>query len=98
MHLAEYIEREQIPLEAMAVEVGCSLQTMRHFVYGTKLPSKDKAYRIQQLTQGEVQISDWFSRASPHGGRPPSLRTIYQIYRATNGRIGLEQFVGNRAA
>lgn len=60
MHLSEYFEKFYVNQSVFAKKLGISRTALNNYAKGT-IPRLDRAYKIQELTNGLVTISldDW---------------------------------------
>jgi hypothetical protein len=66
----------------MAELVGCPEPSLRRLRCGYSRPSLERAYRIEQVTRGEVGLADWQYPVRYPRGEAQKLRT-----KATAGRL-----------
>jgi transcriptional regulator with XRE-family HTH domain len=59
MRLQEYMDSRCLTETEMAELVGCPVPTLRRLRCGYSRPSLERAYRIEQVTRGEVGLADW---------------------------------------
>ena len=59
MRLQEYMETRYLNDAEMAELVGCPVATLRRLRCGYSRPSLERAFRIEQVTRGEVGLADW---------------------------------------
>lgn len=59
MRLSDYMAKRGLSDAAMAQRVGCSVATIFRLRLGHGRPSLERAYRIEQVTQGAVGLADW---------------------------------------
>jgi transcriptional regulator with XRE-family HTH domain len=59
MRLQEYMDSRYLNEAEMAELVGCSRETLRRLRCGYSRPSLERAFRIEQVTRGEVGLADW---------------------------------------
>lgn len=61
MTLAEYMKANGLDDEAMAAQIGdCSPSAVKKWRYRERQPRADTMVRIQEISAGQVAITDWF--------------------------------------
>jgi transcriptional regulator with XRE-family HTH domain len=72
MRLAEFMESRQLTDLELSQRVGCPEVAIRRLRCGYVRPSLERAFAIEQVSQGEVSLADWQYpvRYKPH--RPKS--------------------------
>lgn len=58
MTLKEYLRKNNIPIEVIAVKCEISVSTLRHYFSGIRRPSIWTARRIEKFTRGEVTVEE----------------------------------------
>jgi transcriptional regulator with XRE-family HTH domain len=64
MKLSEYLERTSTPRHEFAKTIGVSVETVRRYVAGTRIPEKDKMEKIALATGCQVTANDFFGIAA----------------------------------
>jgi transcriptional regulator with XRE-family HTH domain len=59
MRLQEFMASRCLTDPEMAELVGCPVATLRRLRCGYSRPSLERAFRIEQVTKGEVGLADW---------------------------------------
>jgi transcriptional regulator with XRE-family HTH domain len=59
MRLQEYMDSRCLSDPEMAELIGCPEPSLRRLRCGYSRPSLERAYRIEQVTRGEVGLADW---------------------------------------
>jgi transcriptional regulator with XRE-family HTH domain len=59
MRLQEFMASRCLTDAEMAELVGCPVESLRRLRGGYSRPSLERAYRIEQVTRGEVGLADW---------------------------------------
>lgn len=71
MTLSEYLDSHTLTLTAFAERVGVSVEAVRRYTDGDRLPRPDVMARIVEATAGAVQPGDFYPALAAGGvGRP----------------------------
>ena len=60
MRLADYLTEKGLTLTAFAGEIGVSVEAVRRYSEGARIPSRDIMPRIEKATDGKVRPNDFF--------------------------------------
>lgn len=58
MKLKEYLNTNNISIEAFAVKMGLTYHTLVSYISGRRRPTQNTARRILEATEGKVTIKD----------------------------------------
>ena len=67
MQLAEYLEGERMSLTAFAEKIETSVETVRRYRDGERVPNRENMAKVVAATGGKVQPNDFFDTPSPPG-------------------------------
>lgn len=59
MDIRTYLKGEKITLSSLAKDLGCSVTTLHGYVSGRRSIPLRIVLRIEKMTEGKVQPSDW---------------------------------------
>lgn len=70
MKLVDYVEKFGVRKSFMAKHLGVSDQSFRKYLLGLDRPPLELLYKIQDMTEGKVEIKDWLKTQDPQNQTP----------------------------
>lgn len=68
MKLDEWMERTGKRASEIAAALGCSVETVRRYANGLRIPDRNAMPAIVSFTGGEVTANDFYDLELEHGG------------------------------
>ena len=62
MKLAKFVKMHNISAKTLADASGLSIPTINSYIDGTRMPSVEKAFKIEKITLGIVKATDFIDK------------------------------------